>query len=215
MIAQQRGFRLLVVILSLGSVNSALAQQSPPSESGSSCGEIDYRAVEVVENLWNFASTGRLLNSESWTQASSGYFTKPSNAAGASSVRVVSNRYGISSVSREGDKVEITVQSEELGRIDSELRFIPTPSSNGNPDFYVYRLLFGPTPLRWYGPDGKTLVKETMTGPNRWRIEGSLGYRWTTLNTAIRYVLDERDKSKDPVITKNAEETLVMLRNHK
>ena len=199
------------VVFSL-SINSAYAQQSSPKESASPCGDIDYQAVEVVENLWHFASAGELLDAQGWTQAVSGFFTKPGNAP--RDFGVVANRYWISAMSREGGKIEITVESAELGRIDSQLRFTATPSPHGNPHFYIYRLVFGPTPMRMYGPDGKTLIEEKMTGPNRWRIEGSLGYRWTTVNTAIRYVSDALDNSKDPAAKKNAEQTLAVLRLH-
>jgi hypothetical protein len=176
------------------------------------CSDIDYQAVEVVENLWHFASAGELLNSEGWTHAVSGFFTKPGHTP--RDFRVVANRYGISNISRKGDSVEIAIQSEELGKIDSKLRFITTPTSHMNPDFYIYDLIFGPTPARWYGPDGKTLINETMTGPSRWRIEGSLAYRWTTVNTAVRYVSEARDKSKD-IVKDNAEKTLGVLRKYK
>ena len=162
--AQQSGLKLLsLVILSLGcAVNSAVAQQPAPRDSGPPCSDIDYQAVEVVENLWHFASAGELLNSEGWTHAVSGFFTKPGHTP--RDFRVVANRYGISNVSRKGDSVEIAIQSEELGKIDSKLRFITTPTSHMNPDFYIYDLIFGPTPARWYGPDGNCTFPIEMPG---------------------------------------------------
>ena len=205
---------LLVFVLYLGSaLTSAVAQQPAPEDSKSRYGDIDYQAVLVVENLWNYASSGELLTPEGWTHVMNQFFTQPSPVP--RDFTVVVNRYWVSNASRKDDKIEITVESSELGRIDSQLRFVVTPSPNGNPNFYMYRLVFAPTPMRWYEPDGKTLIKETMSGPNRWRIEGSPGYRWTTVNTAIRYVSEARDNSKDPVVKRNAEKTLDVLRKYR
>ena len=50
-----------------------------------------------------------------------------------------------------------------------------------------------------------------MTGPAAWQIEKTPAFRWTTVNTAIRYVLELRAKSHDPSIRKNADETLEKL----
>lgn len=213
-IQQDRLRPLLVLVLYLSSaVVSATAQQPAPEDSRSRYGDIDYQAVLVVENLWNYASSGELLNPEGWTHVMNQFFTQPSPVP--RDLTVVVNRYWISNASRKDDKIEITVESAELGQIDSQLRFVATPSQNGNPNFYMYRLVFAPTPMRWYGPDGKTLTKETMTGPKLWKIEGPLGYRWTTLNTAIRYVSEARDNSNDPVGKRNAEKTLDVLRKFK
>jgi hypothetical protein len=170
--------------------------------------------VEVVEYLWNNASEGQLLNLEGWNQVVAHYFTKVSDIPGDSSFSVVSNRYWILDVSKEGSKIQVSVETVELGRIDSRLRFVAAPKSHSYPQFYLYYLVFGPTPMRTYGPDGKTLIEEKMTGPNRWKIEGSLGYRWTTVNTALRYVTEARDTSRDPAIKKNADQTLAVLRRH-
>ncbi len=192
--AQQSGLVPWVVLfLYLASAtSSAVGQQPAPRDSTSPCGDID--AVLVVEGLWNYASAGELLSAEGWTHAMSQFFTGPSDFP--QDFTVVGNHYGVSHASRKGERIEITVQSAELGRIDSQLRFTTNPSPTGNPDFYISRLVFGPT-------------------PSRWRIEGPLGYRWTTVNTAIRYVSEVHDNSKDPVVKKNAEKTLDVLRKYK
>jgi len=53
-----------------------------------------------------------------------------------------------------------------------------------------------------------------------WLIEGGPGLRclnvdetcaWTTLNTAIRYVLEKRKAMSDPIARKNADQTLSKL----
>ena len=61
------------------------------------------------------------------------------------------------------------------------------------------------------GPDGQKVVKE-MKGPAlEWQIDGSLEKSWTTVNTAIRYVLEGRSKTTDPATKKNADKTLEAL----
>jgi hypothetical protein len=50
------------------------------------------------------------------------------------------------------------------------------------------------------------------TGPEEWRIEHAPLNYTTSLATAIRYVTEMREKATDPVIKKNAEQTLTKLK---
>jgi hypothetical protein len=200
----------LVLLSLILPVSSAYAQSQQPA---APCTSIDYEAVLVVEGLWNSASSGELLNPEGWARATSArYFTDPASTPKESGFRVVNNRYWITNISHEDGKLLIPVETEELGRIDSALRFIPT--RHENPDFYAYRMVYGATPSGMWTSDGKKLTKQTvtMTGPNQWRIEGSLTYRWATVNATIIHIQDMRDKSKDPMLRGNAEKTLKTLR---
>jgi hypothetical protein len=61
-----------------------------------------------------------------------------------------------------------------------------------------------------YGPNGKLIEKKPI-GSRFWQIQGSPGLPWTTVNTAIRYVLEMRDKTSDPAIKKNTDQTLAEL----
>jgi hypothetical protein len=61
-----------------------------------------------------------------------------------------------------------------------------------------------------YGPDGETVVRE-MIGPAVWQIEDSPKTTWTTVNTAIRYVLEARSKTSDPILKRNADEIIAKL----
>jgi hypothetical protein len=202
----------LSALVSLSVMGAIPGRPQETGQQNPACG-VGFEAVEVVENVWHIASQGGLLTTNGWQRAS-GSFTKPTPIAPTVAFTVMSNSYGVSHAEMKEGKVEVLIESEELGRIDPQLRFVATPATH-NPDFYLYRLVFGPTPVRMYGPDGKTLIEEKMTGPNRWRIEGSLGYRWTTVNTAIRYIMDTRDKSTDPLLRANAEKTLETLRKYK
>lgn len=63
-------------------------------------------------------------------------------------------------------------------------------------------------------PASKT-DKEAKANSSEWLIDGSQGLfpnlRWTTINAAIRYVLETRARTSDPVIKQNAERTLAIL----
>jgi hypothetical protein len=200
---------LLICLVTLAPQWSAAEESAKQSRFGG----VDFEAVEVVENVWHVATDGGLLTSDGWQHAS-GFFTNPSSFPSTSSFAVVSNTYWVSNVELKKNVVEVVIESAELGRIDPALRF-QAASASHNPDSYTYQLIFGPTPVRWYGPDGKTLAKETMNGPKKWRIEGSLSRRWTTVNTAIRYVMDAHDRSTDLRMRENGEKTIKILRSYK
>jgi hypothetical protein len=44
-----------------------------------------------------------------------------------------------------------------------------------------------------------------------WKVKGSPGDPWTTVNTAIRYALEMREKATHPAIKKNADQTIAKL----
>jgi hypothetical protein len=49
--------------------------------------------------------------------------------------------------------------------------------------------------------------------PAAWKIEGPLPEPLVTVDKAIRYLTELRDKSPDPVIKKNADHTLAKLKS--
>ena len=76
----------------------------------------------------------------------------------------------------------------------------------------LYKLVTVPAYGMMYVPDGKTLISKTPTETSVWAIKGAQGSRWTTVNTAIRFVLERRDETHDALIKKNADETLRILK---
>jgi hypothetical protein len=99
---------------------------------------------------------------------------------------------------------------EDDGNIDSTLRYVPTQKTDAIKTGIVYRLTLQPTHAPVYGADGKTVIRE-MTGARSWQIEEFPKTTWTTVNTAVRYVLEMRSKTSDPTIKKNADQTLAKL----
>jgi len=57
------------------------------------------------------------------------------------------------------------------------------------------------------------LVEKRPVGYREWQIQGAPdpSVTWTTVNTAIRYVLEKREQATDPTLRKNADQTLIKL----
>jgi hypothetical protein len=165
---------------------------------------------EVIEQYWNMGVSGELLTSEGWDRAS-GFYAKPNSPPPGKFFDVYSNFNGLYSVSINGDKAEVAWQYVNCGRVDSDLRYSPPPKTNALKMALVFRLVLTPSYMRMFGPDGKTEIERKPTGDSAWKIEGPAFPPWTTVNTAVRYVLEMRNKATDPAIKKNADQTLAKL----
>jgi hypothetical protein len=181
--------------------------------------------TEIVDELWTMATTGELLTAEGMKQATDWYFQ-----AGAppkdSSFSIVSNFWGRAWVVKaNGNSADVMVGYLPAGSIDSSLRYTPPPPSIGMKAFMLYHLTFAPThhtEQTWgwsrivkqkngySAPDWKVTGTKTVEDPPAWHIEGAQR-PFATVNTAIRYVLEMRDITKDPVIKQNADKTLRIL----
>jgi hypothetical protein len=162
------------------------------------------------------ATRGELLTSEGWNRASA-LFTVPQPRPTNKPLFVVSNYYGINYYNVKENRAEIQMEYADCGQIDSALHYSPPQKTQAFKTSFQYRLVSVPTYLMMYGSDGKTLVEKKPTGASAWQIEGPQTegpppLPWTTVNTAIRYVLEMRDKATDPAIKKNADETLAKLK---
>lgn len=161
------------------------------------------------------ATSGEQLTSEGWNRASA-LFTVPQPHPTSKPILVVSNYYGINLVDLKDDSAKVQMEYIDYGSIDSALRYSPAQKTQAYKTSFGYRLIRVPMYVMMYGSDGKTLVEKKPTGATAWRIEGPQTQGppplpWTTVNTAIRYVLEMRDKTTDPAIKKNANHTLAKL----
>lgn len=186
------------------------AQMTPESQAQPQTHEPSPR--EVVEELWSMAMQGDLLNRADAGRASR-LFTQPGELPKTREFRVISNSYWVDRPRMEGTTAKVVVWYDEIGSIDSALRFTPAPSS-GDPCMMGmavdYDLIFAPRRLKTFSADGKTLVRE-VDGLPEWQIKGSQQQPWTTINTAIRYVLERRRKATDPAVQQNADKTITAL----
>jgi hypothetical protein len=171
---------------------------------------------EVVDELWRLATQGQLLTASGWQRAGK-LFTEPTIFKRPQMTFVVANEWGpAGETNATQDKAEVIVGFASLGNIDNALRYTPVPETDAGKEFLFYHLAAVPNYMLMYGPDGKTLLSKKPTGTRLWRIQGSQGtyipQPFATVNTAIRYVLERRDKAHDPLIKQNADRTLEILK---
>jgi hypothetical protein len=177
---------------------------------------------EVVEELWKVATQGTLLTPEGWDKTARGFADYPVPTPGSPvvlahssqrSILVTSNDWGILDCTIKGDRAEVVVEYYDVGRIDPLLRYSRGKDSGGmGKTAMLFTLVFAPVHYPTYTSEGNGLkVDKIVTGPAAWQIEKMPALPWTTVNTAIRYVLEMRAKSNNPAIKKNADETLEKL----
>lgn len=191
---------------SAGEMPDSIPKPPPPQQ------RIEGRAPnEVVDEVWRMATQGQLLTPEGWHLAS-GFFTEPRQFPASERIFVVANEWGPAYVMRsDGDSVEVAVGYWDAGSVDTKLLYTPPAKTDFVKTAFGYTLITAPSYLMMYGPDGKTLVEKKPTGSRVWLIKGAQGPRVTTVNTAIRYVLERREKTNDPEIKENANQTLMHL----
>ncbi|MGB8011789.1 MAG: hypothetical protein WCF68_09265 [Terriglobales bacterium] len=186
------------------------AQATQPAEVGNEPIQGKTR-TEVVDDIWRMATQGELLTPEGWSKAC-GFYTNPTPFSGNKVILIMSNDWGPSYEDRsKDDSTDVELGYAGMGKIDSALRYTPPPKTEFIKTGLLYHLVAVPAYSKMYGPDGKTLVEKKPLGSRFWQIQGSPGPPWTTVNTAIRYVLEMRENSADPAIKKNADQTIAKL----
>src|SRR3984893_6858176 len=129
-----------------------------------------------------------------------------------SAVRIVSNNWGIEHSSVSNGTAEVVLEYWEAGTVDASLKYSPPLKTRSYKTAMVFHLVFVPTHWTMFKSDGKAITgKEERTGPLEWQIQEPVGLPWTTVNTAIRDVLEKRETANDPALKKNADETLHRL----
>lgn len=179
----------------------SILSQSQPQETKS--------PKEVVEEFWKFEAEGGGLTPDGWREAAT-FFVRPGPPQQRKIIGVIFKKYSVDQAWVKGDRAEIHVGYDDAGEIDNSLRF-SLPQQDPRFEYkttVVHHLVR--TDRQWeIGPDGVT--EKEVSGPLAWRIEGPTGDPFVTVDTAIRYVRDRRNKTTDPNIRKNAEATLAKL----
>ena len=166
---------------------------------------------ETIEQLWRLATEGGFLPPEGWNRYS-GVFLQRSAPPGNKKIRVVSNHWAILSVSTTDSKSDVTVEFANDGVIDSQLNYTPPPKTPYFKTALIFHLVLAPTHVVMYTSDGHTLTgKNERPGPPAWQISNDKEDPFTTVNTAIRYVLEIREKTNDSDLRKRADATLKKL----
>jgi hypothetical protein len=166
---------------------------------------------EVVERLWKEGTEGELLTPAGWNKASR-LFVKHDAFPANGSVRIVSNNWGVDHFSVSGDTAEVDMGYADAGIVDASLKYSPPLKTGSYKTAMVFHLVFAPTHWTMFRSDGKEITgKDERPGPMEWQIQEPAGLPWTTVNTAVRYVLEKREKAVDRAVRKNADETLSRL----
>jgi hypothetical protein len=114
------------------------------------------------------------------------------------------------------DSTRVVIYTNALGDLDSSLRLTNYPSVRMGPvnnsacngqDIFGFMLVL--SDKHWeIAADGSAKVHE---GPLAWRVENISYDPFISLDVAIRYVMQRRDKTTDPLLKENAEATLAVL----
>jgi len=188
---------LLAPMLETVAVPAQAPQQAKPSP------------VQVVERYVALKESGALLTPEGWKKAGT-LFVRPSLAPQDTTIWVVSKSSSVSEYRRGTNQAEVHEWGiDQLGKIDGSLGYTPPPKRT-DWQMHVYRLVLT---NKYWEPGEQGQPAREVTGSLEWRIEGDQGLRWATIDAAIPYVIMMRDKTSDPAIKKNADNTLARLRS--
>lgn len=157
---------------------------------------------DVVEQFVKMDVEGARLTPPGWAQADA-LFTKHSEPSQPTFVVVIARRYAVSE--DKSRKNYFVLGYDDIGHIDSvTLHFTPTHV----PQVMWWYKGYVVTPANAAGQNG--------SAPLEWRIEGAQPSEMhVKANAATRWVSQMRDKSTDPAIRRNAEETIVKLKPYR
>jgi len=181
---------ILVVLTVTASGNSAPPPQASPKE--------------VIVKYWKFETAGGRLTTDGWENAS-GFFVKLGRPPLERRISVIAGGYAVSDVVINGNSADVMIQILPQGQIDSKLKFTPSAAEKGA---VACHLILSGT---YWSTDAGAEAPVERTGPPEWRIDGSGEIIWLEPIAAVRYVTDMKRKSNDPIVTKNADQTLSEL----
>lgn len=152
---------------------------------------------------------GGRLTEEGW-RAADHFFLRPIELPKERVFCVFDYGFSVWDPKIENDRADVIVSTAgTVWKIDSKMG-IGTCSDQGK-DFWVNKLVL--TNKHWeFAPDRLTLKE--VAGAPEWSLEKESNYVYLTVGTAIRYLSHVRDSTTDPVIKRNADQTLAFLRRH-
>lgn len=186
---------IISLLLTVGVIR-ALAQTTPV---------VQESPKQVLERFLAFETAGGTLTADGWRRADQ-FFSRSAEPAADKDVYVIYPEYGVPEPRMKENKADVVVQVLPQGRIDSELRFVP--SQNYKEGLLFHLVLVSTYPV----VNSKGEESKEVTGPPEWRIEGTGIAMLLNIAAAIHYVTLTREKTTNPVIRKNADETLAKLR---
>jgi hypothetical protein len=164
---------------------------------------------QVVRQYEKLIADGAFLTLEGWKKASR-IFVRSNPYPKDGEVLLTSQAGLIGENWVRGDRAEAERKWTDFrGSIDSSLRYKPAmPTIDIIPAILDYSLVF--TNRHVDIEEGGT-TREVL-GTWEWKIEGPQSERWATVEKAIIYVMEMRDKSDDPTVKRNANRTIAILK---
>lgn len=161
----------------------------------------------VITRYENLISQGAFLSPGGWKRASA-IFAESSPYPQASDIDVITTGGIVGEDWNRDNHAQVeTKWTDYVGSIDRELRLKQDPSCPVMMIF-TFNLIFT-NKHRDISPDGKVTEK---AGAWEWKIEGFQKIRYATIPQAIAYLRAMRDRSKDPRIKKNANQSILQLK---
>lgn len=201
----------LRITLGIGLMMALSTNIAAPQAATGSVYDLEPKPREIVEQLWSMAMRGELLNRNGWDRSSE-LFTKPIPFPASEPFSVMSNSYTVVRNSVQDKTAVIWMDCTKLGQIDSNLHFTPAPPTNAYATAMGYNLVATHKHFIMYSADGKVKLRdEEIPESLIWKIDGSQDHPWTTVNTAIRFVLERKAKATDTLVKRNADQTLTTL----
>jgi hypothetical protein len=167
---------------------------------------------QVVEAFCKFETAGGRLTESGWNKAGI-WFAHPSLHPQRAEILVTENGYSVWDPVMKGPSSALVIVgvTGDIWRVNTQMRVSRDPSSRGPKSAIAYKLI--QTDKHWDpGPDGRSLNE--VVGRAKWLIEGKGDTIWLTKESAIHYLAETRDNSKDLVLKRNADQAIASLKRH-
>jgi hypothetical protein len=122
----------------------------------------------------------------------------------------VARGFGVRRTAFAVNKAEVYAQYDAVGEVDLQLR-LTSAGGSGSAVRQSYKLIFDND----YSSLSTGSAPYDKIGPSRWRIEEDPPEQWVSVATAIRYITQMRDATRDPSIKANADKTLAILARYR
>ena len=161
----------------------------------------------VVKRYERLILRGELLNPEGW-RLTSRLFTKSQPYPENSEIQVEwTGTHALGEEWNDGTRAQVNTKwNDYYGTIDSKLRFKASEFAP-LPTMESFRLIYVP---RHYAAKGRQNFSNTPQG--EWKIEGLLSARTASIPVSIKYLEKKHDATGDPILRKNAERSIRVLR---
>jgi hypothetical protein len=163
---------------------------------------------DVVDQFCKMDAAGERLTSGGWQRANA-FFVRPSPPVEDAVVGVMGGDFFEGTPQIKGDEAIVGIEYLKLGQLDSAMRFVWAASPSSPVKIRAFYTLVL-TERHWELRSDGSSPRE-VTGPKEWRIKDFQSESVVTVDAAIRYVIETRDKSTDPNLKRNADATLAIL----